>query len=153
MAPAVMMRGKPMLQDPAALGVATETAVLKHLFARYYRASVSFSYWQDKQRREVDLVADTGRELVPFEVKYRSTHTGVGDLKGLLELCRSRSLERGYVVTRALDDPEVPSTNPFLQGGDTRGVSAAVAYTARRSTVSNPGEVFDATPLATRRSP
>ena len=104
MAPAVMMRGKPMLEDPAALGIATEAAVLKHLFARYYRASVSFSYWQDKRRREVDLVADTGRELVPFEVKYRSTHTGAGDLKGLIELCRIRELERGYVVTRVPED-------------------------------------------------
>ncbi len=44
------------------LGVATETAVLKHLFARYLRASVSFTHRQDKQRREVDLLADTSAE-------------------------------------------------------------------------------------------
>jgi predicted AAA+ superfamily ATPase len=35
-APDVMLKGKVILEDAAALGVATETAVFKHLFARYY---------------------------------------------------------------------------------------------------------------------
>jgi hypothetical protein len=34
-APAVLLKGKSIIDDPAALGVATETAVFKHLFARY----------------------------------------------------------------------------------------------------------------------
>ena len=34
-APAVMLKGKAILEDPTALGVATETAVFKHLFARW----------------------------------------------------------------------------------------------------------------------
>jgi predicted AAA+ superfamily ATPase len=34
-APAVMLKGKAILEDAAVLGVATETAVFKHLFSRY----------------------------------------------------------------------------------------------------------------------
>ncbi|URI08280.1 ATP-binding protein [Aquincola tertiaricarbonis] len=103
-APAVMLKGKAILEDPAALGVATETAVFKHLFARYYAQNVRFSYWRGKRDHEVDLVAEVGSELIPFEVKYRAQHTGTRELKGLVELCRSRQIERGYVVTKSLTD-------------------------------------------------
>lgn len=113
-APAVMLKGKALLEDPAALGVATETAVFKHLFARYYPQNVRFSYWRGKKDREVDLVADIGGQLIPFEVKYRAQHTDLRDLKGLVELCREKSIARGYVVTKALDDfgviPNLPET-------------------------------------------
>ena len=112
-APAVMLRGKALLEDAAALGVATETAVFKHLFARYYAQSVRFSYWRGKRDHEVDLVAETGGELIPFEVKYRAQHAGVRELKGLVELCQAKQVARGYVVTKALDDfgllPGVPA--------------------------------------------
>ena len=37
-------------------------------------------------------------------MKYREEHTGVRELKGLLELCAAKDIERGYVVTRSLDD-------------------------------------------------
>jgi len=103
-APAVMLKGKSVLEDPAALGVATETAVFKHLFARYYPQNVRFSYWRGKKDREVDLVAEIGGQIIPFEVKYRAQHTGLRDLKGLLELCQQKSIDRGYVVTKSLDD-------------------------------------------------
>ena len=53
---------------------------------------------------EVDLVAEVGGELIPFEVKYRARHTGARELKGLMELCQARRIARGYVVTKALDD-------------------------------------------------
>lgn len=103
-APAVMLKGKALLEDPAALGVATETAVFKHLFARYYAQSVRFSYWRGKRDHEVDLVAEVGGELIPFEVKYRAQHTGVRELKGLLELCRTRHIPHGYVVSKSMSD-------------------------------------------------
>ena len=102
--PAVMMRGKSILEDPAALGIATETAVFKHLFARYYSRQVRFTYWRGRKNHEVDLLAQFGEQLIPFEVKYREEHTGVRELKGLLELCAAKDIERGYVVTRSLDD-------------------------------------------------
>lgn len=103
-APAVLLKGKSVLDDPAALGVATETAVFKHLFTRYYAQNVRFTYWRGRQGREVDLVAEIGGRLIPFEVKYRAQHTGVRELKGLLEFCRERAIPRGYVVTKSLDD-------------------------------------------------
>lgn len=103
-APAVMLKGKAILEDTAALGVATETAVFKHLFARYYPQNVRFSYWRGKRDHEVDLVAEVGGELIPFEVKYRAQHTGTRELKGLIELCQSKNIARGYVVTKSLDD-------------------------------------------------
>lgn len=103
-APAVMLKGKSILEDPAALGVATETAVFKHLFARYYAQNVRFTYWRGKKDREVDLVAEIGGQIIPFEVKYRAQHTGLRDLKGLLELCQQKNIDRAYVVTKSLDD-------------------------------------------------
>ena len=103
-APAVMLKGKAILEDAAALGVATETAVFKHLFARYYAQNVRFSYWRGKREHEVDLVAEVGGELIPFEVKYRARHTGARELKGLIELCQSKRIARAYVITKSLDD-------------------------------------------------
>jgi predicted AAA+ superfamily ATPase len=56
--PSVLLKGASLLEDPAALGVAVETAFFKHLFARYYSRSVGFSYWRGKREREVDIVAE-----------------------------------------------------------------------------------------------
>lgn len=116
-APAVLLKGKGILDDPTALGVATETAVFKHLFARYYAQNVRFTYWRGKRDVEVDLVAEVGGELIPFEVKYRAQHTGVRDLKGLLELCEQKKIERAYVITKSLDDI---GALPGLPEGGTR---------------------------------
>jgi len=102
--PAVMLKGKSMLEDHTAMGTATETAVFKHLFARYYTQSVRFSYWKGKKDQEVDLVAEIGGEIIPFEVKYRFQHTDTRDLKGLVELIRAKGLTRGYVATKSLTD-------------------------------------------------
>ena len=116
-APAVMLKGKTILEDPAALGVATETAVFKHLFARYYAHNVRFTYWRGKKDREVDLVAEVDGQIIPFEVKYRAQHTGARELKGLIELCELKKITRGYVVTKSLDDFGLMTGMP--QGGDT----------------------------------
>jgi len=103
-APAVMLRGRGMLDNPQAMGVATETAVFKHLFTRYYAQQVRFTYWRGRHNHEVDMVAEVGEELIPFEVKYREEHSGLRELKGLLELCANKRVERGYVVTKSLND-------------------------------------------------
>ncbi|TDM07971.1 MAG: ATPase [Ideonella sp. MAG2] len=103
-ASAVMLKGKALIEDAAALGVATETAVFKHLFARYYAQNVRFSYWRGKKDLEVDLVAEVNGDTIPFEVKYRAQHTGLRELRGLIELCTDQRISRGYVVTKALDD-------------------------------------------------
>lgn len=127
-APAVMLKGKAILDDPAALGVATETAVFKHLFARYYPQNVRFTYWRGKKDHEVDLVAEVGGQLIPFEVKYRAQHTGPRDLKGLLELCRQKAINRGYVVTKSLDDFGVIADLPETQSRIMRIPAALLCY-------------------------
>ncbi|WP_151447641.1 ATP-binding protein [Lacisediminimonas profundi] len=123
-APAVMLKGKAILDDATALGVATETAVFKHLFARYYAQNVRFTYWRGKKEREVDLVAEVNGEVIPFEVKYRAQHTGARELKGLVELCEQKHISRGYVVTKSLDDFGVmtglPRTAPHGEHPPTR---------------------------------
>ncbi len=103
-APAVMLRDKSMIADAPLLGVATEAAVFKHIFARYYPANVRFSYWRGKKDHEVDLVAEVGSEIIPFEVKYRSRSPSPADLKGLFEMAHQKQLERAYVVTKETDD-------------------------------------------------
>jgi len=103
-APAVLLKGKSILEDPTALGVATETAVFKHLFARYYSRQVKFTYWRGKRDHEVDLVADLGDSLIPFEVKYRAEPAKPKELKGLFELFADKRVDRGYVVTKSLHD-------------------------------------------------
>lgn len=104
-APAVMLKGKTVLDDPKALSVAAEAAVLKHLFARYYPQNVQFSYWHGgKKNWEVDLVAEVAGQVVPFEVKYRAQQTTIRDLKGLPHFCATKGANRGYVVTKSLDD-------------------------------------------------
>ncbi len=103
-APAVMLKGKAVLEDSVALGSLTETAVFKHLVARYYTQNVRFTYWKGKRDHEVDLVAEMEGLIIPFEVKYRNQHAELKDLKGLIELVENKNLSRGYVVTKSLDD-------------------------------------------------
>lgn len=103
--PSVLLKGKALLEDADALGRAVETAFFKHVFSRFYASSIGFSYWRGKQEREVDIIADLHGRLVPFAVKYRSPqHTGLGDLKGLVEFCAEHRVEKAYVVTREMDD-------------------------------------------------
>ncbi|MDR3673600.1 MAG: ATP-binding protein [Holophaga sp.] len=103
-APSVLLKGKGLLDDGPALGRAVETAFFKHVFTRYYRQSVGFSYWRGPKDLEVDIIADLEGKLVPFEVKYRSQHTDPRDLKGLAQFCKEKAVRRGYVITRELPD-------------------------------------------------
>ncbi len=103
-APAVFLKGKGLLDDPIALGVATETAVFKHLFVHYYAHNARLSYWRGTKNREVDIIAEIGNQIIPFEVKYRTQHTGDRELKALLELCKEKSLKHAYVITKSTHD-------------------------------------------------
>ena len=103
-ASAVMLKGNSVIDNPKQLGVAAESAVIKHLFSRYYEQNIRFSYWQNKNDLEVDLVAEISGEIVPFEVKYRSSHSGLSDCKGLTEFCLKKDVNRGYIITKSLDD-------------------------------------------------
>ncbi len=103
-APAVMLKGKSLLDDPVALGIAAETTVFKHLFTRSYSQNTRFTYWSGDRKHEVDLIAETNNQIIPFEVKYRLQHTARQDLKGLIELCNKKSIKRAYVITKSSSD-------------------------------------------------
>jgi predicted AAA+ superfamily ATPase len=103
-APSVMLKGKALLEDAAALGVAVETAFFKHIVTRYYEQSVAFNYWKGKKDHEVDIIVTAGGRLVPFEVKYRAQSTGLGELKGMQQFCAEKKVDRGYVITKEATD-------------------------------------------------
>lgn len=102
--PGVLLKGRSLLEDDTALGSAVETAFFKHVYARYYRTSIAFSYWRNRAGNEVDIIADSGSRLVPFEVKYRNTQTAASSLKGLIRFCEERKVERAYVITKNMED-------------------------------------------------
>lgn len=54
--------------------------------------------------KEVDIVAEVGEQIIPFEIKYWSQTVGVKDISGLIELCNEKSIEYAYVITKSLDD-------------------------------------------------
>jgi len=104
-APSVLLKGKGLLEDAKMLGQAVETAFFKHVFTRYYQSSIAFSYWRGgKKDQEVDIIADIGGRLVPFEVKYRGQTVGSADLKGLIAFCAERTVTRAYVITKDAAD-------------------------------------------------
>lgn len=56
----------------------------------------------------MDIIADLEGRLVPFEVKYRAQqHTGMDDLKGIVNFCAEHQIEKGYVITREMADFQV----------------------------------------------
>lgn len=116
-APSVLLKGHALLEDAAALGLAAETAFIKHVFTHYYSQSVAFSYWRGKRDVEVDIVAEVAGRLVPFEVKYRQQATGAGELKGLAEFCQERRVSKAYVITKAIEDFSLMSLTPGVDEG------------------------------------
>lgn len=75
----------------------------------------SFSYWMGgKKDHEVDIIADIGGRLVPFEVKYQGNNVGSGELKGLIDFCKECKSKRAYVITKDAADFGVLS----MAGGD-----------------------------------
>jgi predicted AAA+ superfamily ATPase len=103
---AILLLGRRLLEQADRLGAAVETAFFKHLHTRYYPDQPIFSYWQDKKNRklEVDLIAEAGGRLVPFEVKYQDTAMSGGKLKGLRLFLEERGVQHGYAITQRWED-------------------------------------------------
>jgi predicted AAA+ superfamily ATPase len=104
LAPAVLLSGKSVIENPEKLSVMIETAVFKHIYIHYYQKSIRFTYWQNKKKEEVDLVAELSESLVPFEIKYRGQHTSKKNLSGLKQFCEENKIKYGYVITKDLED-------------------------------------------------
>lgn len=104
-APAILMKGKTIIEDPRALSNSAETAVFTHLSAHNITNHIRFSYWRGTKEKEVDLILEIGESLMPFEIKYQSQQTTSRDVQGLLELCSQKeSIPYGYVITKSSQD-------------------------------------------------
>lgn len=104
-APAVLMKGKTILEDFVALGKCVETAVTGNLSSHCAAIQARFSYWRNSKEKEIDLIIEIGERLIPIEVKYQSQPVQPRDLMGLYEFCRERtSIQHGYVITKNPQD-------------------------------------------------
>lgn len=105
-ATAMFLRGMQPLEDATLLGHIVESTVFKHLaIETLHSQRLNFSFWKGVKDREVDIIAESGKRLIPFEVKYRSKqHTSSKDLRGLTEFCKERQPQLAYVLTQDSED-------------------------------------------------
>jgi predicted AAA+ superfamily ATPase len=104
-APAILMKGKSVLEDAHALSMCVETAVIAHLSSHSSNNQARFSYWRSSKEKEVDLVLELEGRVLPFEVKYQSQQLQRNVVSGLIDLCRERpSISQGYVLTKLPTD-------------------------------------------------
>lgn len=100
-APAILMRGKSLLEDTLSLSQCVETAIAGHLWSHSSSNQAKFSYWRNHKGKEVDLILEMNSSIIPFEVKYRSQKVQVHDISGLIDLCNQKpSIQHGFVITK-----------------------------------------------------
>lgn len=100
-APAVLMKGKTILEDALTLSQCVETATLGHLRSSCAFHQAHFSYWRNPKDKEVDLVVEIQQSILPFEVKYKSQAVSIKDVVGLIDLCNQKpSIRHGYIITK-----------------------------------------------------
>ncbi len=101
-APAVLMKGKTILEDARALSQCVETAVIGHLWSHCASHQARFSYWRNKQDKEVDLIVEMNSAIIPLEIKYQSQLVQVRDVPGLVDLFAQKpSIQHGFIITKA----------------------------------------------------
>jgi hypothetical protein len=76
----------------------------------------------------VDIIASIEGRLVPFEVKYRAQATAAGDLKGFEQFCADRKVDRGYVITKDVNDFSVMPLVRAAAGARVVKIPAPLAY-------------------------
>lgn len=129
---AVLLLGRKLLERPERLGAAVETAFFKHLFTRYYKHTPVFSYWRDRKNAdyEVDIIAELGGRLVPFEVKYQDTEVPTKQLKGLRLFLEQRKVDQGYVITQRPEDFGVMEVRSAHRGGEQKVIGRVLKIPA-----------------------
>jgi len=104
-APAVLIKGKTILENPRALSQCVETAVIGHLWSHCRYNQALFSYWRNPKEKEVDLIVEIDGIIAPFEVKYQSQTVQKRDIPGLLELIKQKPMiTYSYLVTKSPKD-------------------------------------------------
>lgn len=98
---AVLLRGEEVLSDPDELGKVVETSVLRHLSAYYYLDVPRIGYWREpRTNKEVDVIVESPRYIIPVEVKYRRS-ASLDSADGLATYCgREPKVRYAYLVTR-----------------------------------------------------
>jgi predicted AAA+ superfamily ATPase len=98
---AVLLRGEEVLADPEELGKVVETSVLRHLSAYHYLDVPRIVYWREpKTGKEVDVIVESPRYVIPVEVKYRKS-ASLDSADGLATYCaREPKVRYAYLVTR-----------------------------------------------------
>lgn len=113
---AVLLRGDEILDNPLEMGAVVETTVLRHLYAYYYQETPKISYWRDaKTEKEVDIIVQSPKTVLPVEVKYRNDPS-ISQDDGLLTLCQKEKVPRAYVITQRPQDFNVTE----LEGSKTK---------------------------------
>ncbi len=101
---AVLLRGEEILSNPDEMGTVVETAVLRHLFAYYYRDTPQIQYWRDSRTgKEVDIIIGSPKYTIPVEVKYRSKAPLNRD-EGIVRFCDEEDVPQAYWVTQLETD-------------------------------------------------
>ncbi len=104
-APAVLMKGKTILEDAQSLSQCVETAIVGHLWSHCASNQARLSYWRNQKAKEVDVIVEMGEAIIPFEVKYQSQMVQARDVPGLIDLCSQKpSILHGYVITKEPQD-------------------------------------------------
>lgn len=110
--------GDKVLNDPSLAGHTVETMVFNHLRPHAAATGSDIAYWMDSNGHEVDflLLHPTARR--PIEVKYRSG-ADPRELKGLRSYHEKKGFQRGYLITKSLDDfgPMTPIASPGRKKG------------------------------------
>ncbi len=114
-APAILMKGKTVIEDAHALSVCVETAVMAHLSSYCNNNQARLSYWRSNKEKEVDLIMELAGNIYPFEVKYQSQPIHRDRVAGLIDLCREKSsISYGYVLIKLASD-----IGPLPENNDT----------------------------------
>lgn len=81
------IRGQALWQDKPLLGQLLETFVYQELrkYADWHDEELFFYHYRDKDKVEVDIIIEQGRQLAGIEIKAAATVTQ-GDFKGLYKL-------------------------------------------------------------------
>lgn len=101
---AVLLRGEEIIKNPTETGIIVETAVLRHLFAYYYRETPRITYWRNSVTgKEVDIIVKTPGHAIPVEVKYRED-ASLSLRDGIVGYCRETKTPNAYWVTQREHD-------------------------------------------------
>lgn len=104
--PAVLIKGKSVLENPYALSQCVETSIIGHIWSHCRVNQARFSYWRSpKGKKEVDLILETGRLVLPLEIKYQAQIVQARDVPGLIEFIEKKdSIIQSIIVTKTPSD-------------------------------------------------